>query len=185
MMQSLQRYLVGLTLCSLPLLGIGGTTSAETLVMPRELVDFAHANGCAPIDDFFERPGMVKPPYVYGWLAGDKQNSAVFWCKKKDNGAKSYNLMFISRTSPDLPSLADSKQMGGCPAIIEWHNPPRGLSIEIRPRLPLSAFRYIAMPNRTAPRLVVANAKVLVNDYDGVENVFYCHKGQWLVESRH
>jgi hypothetical protein len=185
MMQNMQRYLVALTLCILPLLGVGGTTSAETLVMPRELVDFARANGCESIDDFFERPNMVDPPYVYGWLPGDKENSAVFWCKKKGESTKLYNLIFISRTSPNLPSLADPKQLGGCPAIIEWHNSPRGLTIETRPRLPLSTFRYVSMPERTAPRSVVANAKVLVNYYDGVENVFYCHKGQWLVESRH
>jgi hypothetical protein len=153
--------------------------------MPRELVDFARANGCEPIDDFFERPGMVDPPYVYGWLPGDKENSAVFWCKRKDDRDNPYNLMFISSASPESLSLANSKQSGGCPAVIEWWNPPAGLSIETRPRLPLSDFRYVTTPKRNGPRMVVPNAKVLVSSYDGVTSVFYCHKGQWLVASYH
>lgn len=168
----MQRYLVGLMLCILPLLGVAQTASTEALVMPRELVDVAHANSCEPINDFFERPGMVDPPYVLGWLPGNKEDSAVFWCKKKDGGEKPYKLMFMP---------ADPKQLGGCPAIIESRNRPRGLSIETRSRLALNTFRYLAKPQRTGPATVVPKAKVLVNTYDGVGEDYYCHKGQWLV----
>src|SRR4051794_7353741 len=94
MMESIQRYLVGTTVCILLVSGVGRTTSADTLVMPRDLVDFARANGCAPIDNFFERPGMINPPYVYGWLPGDKEKSVVFWCEKASKDRKLYNLLF-------------------------------------------------------------------------------------------
>lgn len=152
----------------------GGISSADTLVMPRELVDFARANGCAPIDDFFDRPGMINPPYVYGWLPGDPENSAVFWCKKTEKDGKPYILMF---------KPADSKQLRGCPAVIEWGDPPGGLSIETRARLALVKFRYVNAPKRNGPSSVVTRARVLVNYYDGLSDVFYCYRGKWLVAS--
>jgi hypothetical protein len=74
--------------------------------MPRELVDFAHANGCTPINDIFERPGMVNPPFVYAWLPGNPADSAAFWCKKTEKSAKPYKLLF---------KVYDPKQMAGCP----------------------------------------------------------------------
>jgi hypothetical protein len=142
----------------------------DTLVMPRELVDFAHSNGCTPIDNFFERPGMVNPPFVYGWLPGDPADSAAFWCKKTEKSAKPYKLIFKVR---------DPKQMAGCPTTIEWWS-ARGLSIEIRTRLALSDFHSVVEPKRSGPKSVVADAKVLVDSYDGVSNVFYCYGGQWF-----
>jgi hypothetical protein len=141
--------------------------------MPRELVDFAQASGCAPIDNFFERPGMINPPYVYGWLPGDKENSAVFWCKKKEKDGKPYTLMFMP---------ADPKQLAGCPATIEWESFPAGLSIETRPRLALNTLNYVAN-GQAGPALTVRNAQVLVNYYDGLTEVFFCFRGRWLFDS--
>jgi hypothetical protein len=152
----------------------GNVASADMLAMPRELVDFARANGCGQVDDFFDRPGMINPPYVYGWLPGDKEKSAVFWCKKTKNDAIPYKLMF---------KPADSKKLAGCAAVIEWRNTPGGLSIEVRRHLALRDFRYVSALNQTGPLFVADNAKVLVNYYDGLKDVFYCHEGQWLVAS--
>ena len=167
-----QRNSVTFAICILLLALSARVSSADTIVMPRELVDFAHANGWSPIDNFFERPGMVNPPYVYGWLSGDQENSAVFWGKKAEKNDKPYILMFKAR---------DPKQLAGCPTIVEWWNPPGGLSIETRHHLALSPFHYVTAPKRTRPKSVVTNAKVIVNYYDGLTDVFYCHKGQWLV----
>jgi hypothetical protein len=167
------RVLVAFT-CILAVAIFTPVSWPDTLVMPRELVDFANANGCAPIDDFFERPGMVNPPFVYGWLPGDPADSAAFWCKKTEKSAKPYKLIFKVR---------DPKQMAGCPTTIEYWSPPRGLSIEIRNRLELGDFRSVIEPKRPLPKSVVVNAKVLVSEYDGVSDVFYCYGGQWLVAS--
>jgi hypothetical protein len=167
-------YVITLLTCILFLQGFEGSLSADTLVMPRELVDFGHANGCAPIDNFFERPGMVNPPFVYGWISGDPARSAVFWCKKTETSDKLYKLIF---------KTSDPTGMVGCPATIEWWNPPRGLSIETRPRLVLDDFKYVTDPTRPGPKSVIVNAKVLVNEYDGVGNVFYCDGGRWLFSS--
>jgi hypothetical protein len=172
MLSFAQRTSATFTLCILLLTLFARVSWADTLVMPRELVDFAHANGCTPIDNFFERPGMVNPPYVYGWLSGDQEKSAVFWCKRAEKNDKPYILMFKAR---------NPKQLAGCPAIVEWWNPPGGLSIETRRRLALRNFRYVTVPQRAGPASVVTNAKVIVNYYDGLTDVFYCYKGRWLV----
>ena len=144
----------------------------DTLVMPRELVDFAHANACTPIDDIFERPGMVNPPFVYGWLPGNPADSAAFWCRKTEKSAKPYKLVF---------KVYDPKQMAECPTTIEWSN-AKGLSIEIRAKLDLSDFHSV-VDKRPGPKVVVPTAKVLVNEYDGVSDVFYCYGAQWYWKS--
>jgi hypothetical protein len=147
---------------------------ADTLVMPRELVDFAHANGCAPIDDFYERPGMVSPPYPYGWLAGDPESSAVFWCKKLEKSDRPYLLLIKATNANDL---------SGCPPKIDYWNGPAGLSIETRKRFSLSDFAYVAEPRRAGPAVVIPLAKVIVDYYDGLSSTFYCYKGQWFVDT--
>ena len=146
----------------------------DTLIMPRELVDFAHANGCTPNDDFYNRPGMVNPPFVYGLVSGNQEDSAVFWCRKLEKSDRPYNLMFKAR---------DPKQLAGCPAVIEWWNPPRGLSIETRRTLALSDFRYVASPKQAGPAIAVSSAKLVLSSYDGITDAFYCYKEQWLVKS--
>ena len=170
-----ERFLVTFVVCLLLLPGLGGNTSADTLIMPRELVDFARANGCVPIENFFERPGMVNPPFVYGWLPGNPERSAVFWCKKTEASNKPYKLML---------KVSDPKQLAGCPVEIEWWNPPRGLSIETRSHFDLGDFKFVNAPKRSGPKSVIDDARVIVNDYDGVGNVFYCYKGQWMFLSK-
>lgn len=147
-------------------------SSDAALVMPRDLVAFATKERCAPIDSFFDRPGMVDPPFVYGWADGNRENSAAFWCQKQNS--RSYVLMFKVR---------DAKLMSGCPTTIEWPNPPAGLSIEVRPTLSLSTFRDVADAKLPKPSGEVSNAKVIVNYYDGLTDVFYCYRGRWLVSS--
>lgn len=148
---------------------------AETLVMPRDLIDFTHASGCAPIDNFYDRPGMVNPPYVYGWLAGDPENSAAFWCKKLEKSDKPYLLVI---------KAANARGLLGCPAKIEWWNAPAGLSVETRQSLALKDFHYLTEPTRPGPAAVIPTAKVIVNYYDGLSDIFYCYRGQWLFASK-
>ena len=148
-----------------------GTASADTLVMPRELVDYARSQGCAPIEDFYERLGMVNPPYVYGFAGGEPEDSAALWCHKTEKSDKPYLLLL---------KVSDPKKLAGCPARIEWWNYPKGLSIETRPSLKLSDFHFVAEPKRAGPMTTISNVRVIVGEYDGVEDVFVCHQGAWL-----
>jgi hypothetical protein len=157
---------------------------SDTLVMPRELVEFARTNGCAPINDFFERPGMINPPFLYGAVPG-AADSAVFWCKRIGESDRPYKLIFAVRSQGGL-TLPDPKQLGGCPAIIDWWNSPAGLSIETQRNLELRYFGYVDTPKQAGPTIVVAKARTILSDNgDGLVSTFYCFRGRWLVDIQH
>jgi hypothetical protein len=154
--------------------------------MPKTLVDVAHANGCNPIDDFFNQqdPNIMNPPFVLGWVR-EAEYSAVFWCKKPGKSDKPYKLIFAA-TDPATREfkLADQKQLAGCPAIIEYWNGPSGLRIETQRNLQLRYFHPVTdtRPRPGGPTGVLASARVLVSDNgDGLEAIFLCNRGQWLI----
>ena len=160
-------------------------SSAQSPVVPRELIDFAHSIGCAPVSDLAQARETGSAPYVYGWLPGSTNNSVVFWCKKVEKSERQYNLVFAVR-SPSGLATPDPKKLEGCPAVIEYWNGPNSLSLDTRRSLELRYFRYVDMPKQLGPRIVVARAKVIVNDnHDGVTDTFYCYEGRWLVNIQH
>jgi hypothetical protein len=141
----------------------------------------ALVNHCSTIDEFYEVPGMINPPYVYGWITESTEYSAVFWCKKMADSERPYNLLFTVRDPPDFEhKLADSRRLAGCPPIIEYWNGPGGLSIETRENVELGNFAYVSNPRRRGPAVVVPTARVIVSEYDGAGAVFYCHQGEWF-----
>jgi hypothetical protein len=146
----------------------------DTLVMPRDLGDYAKAKGCLPLTHFFDRPGMVNAPFVYGVFAGEVEDSAAFWCKQAKSSDKPYLLLL---------KVAQSKVADGCPEYIEWRNVPGGLTVEHRSKMNLQAFRYVSSPTRATPTTILDKTSVLVNSYDGLTDVFVCYKGKWLVSS--
>ncbi len=79
--------------------------------------------------------------------------------------------------------VRDPKLMSGCATTIEWPDPPAGLSIEVRKSLSLSTFNDAADPKLPKSSGEVSNAKVIVNYYDGLTDIFYCYRGRWLVSS--
>lgn len=150
---------------------------ADVAVMPRELVEFAERHACAQVTDFFDRPGMVKPPYVYGYLPGAREDSAVFWCERKREGVRSFVLMIMVKEK--------AQGLLKCPAQIEWRNPPRGLDLYKNSRESLADFVSLSQPHRRGPSRVHLTQSAIRSEYDGVEEVFYCHSGEWLVRQRH
>jgi len=65
------------TIIILFLLAFDGVLCAESTVkiMPDELLKIAEKCGCEQVDNFYNRPGMIGPPYVYGFLSGEEENS--------------------------------------------------------------------------------------------------------------
>ncbi len=56
-------------------------------LLPEELLKLARQKGYEQVTDFYiNRYGMINPPYVYGYLPGDEENSAAFWCQKEQKG---------------------------------------------------------------------------------------------------
>jgi hypothetical protein len=149
---------------------------AETLIMPRELVEFAKQNGCGQLDDFFDRPEMVGPPYAYGYLPGPKERSAVLWCEARDRGKRQVFLLVMLRT-PEQQSFEEAK----CPRRIEWLGGyPGGLDISSGEES-LERFVYLDSPKRAGPKGERSRGRAIRSAFEGTSSVLYCHKGRWLL----
>ena len=149
-----------------------GYASVDTLIMPQELISFAEENGCSQISEFYERDGMVNPPFVYGYLPARDDLSAAFWCKKLEKSEHPYILLFFIKDAAGA--------LMKCPTRIEWKNYPGGLSV-FRQKITLEGFVYINNPKRKAPRKLRMTQNAILSEYDGVSELFYCHQGEWLV----
>lgn len=168
------RYLLYISLAISLFLNVE-CVKAEPLMLPQELYEIAVSKGYTQIDDFYNRPGMIEPPFVYGYLPGLKENSAVFWCqaKKKDQ----YYLLVVNKDEgPNAMSCTD---------IVPWMNYPGGLSIFDDKNTLLDDFVYIEEPQKKSPKGIKLTHNGILSYYDGVENIFYCFEGRWLVRQRH
>jgi hypothetical protein len=147
---------------------------SEVKIMPSELLEYAEWNGCSQVSDFYEkRPGPVNPPFVYGYLEGSEEDSAVFWCETKN----AYFLMFKFKKS--------EHELAKCPYKIEWDGHVGGLSLYRDKNATLKDFVYL----KDAKRKVLENVRLSHNAirsyYDGLEHLLYCYKGEWLIRFRH
>lgn len=145
----------------------------EPLVLPQQLNEAAKARGCSQIEDFFRRPGMVEAPFVYGYLPGDPQKSAAFWCTKGMGRTKQYMLVFLFTES--------DHELTKCPHAIETDEYPGGLSIFSDKRVTLDRFVYLKERGRGGPKGVRLKHNAIKSSYDGLSSIFYCLRGDWLV----
>ncbi len=143
--------------------------------MPDELLKIATKCNCGQVNDFYNRPGMIEPPYVYGFLQGEQENSAVFWCRKK-NENREYLLVLASKKS-----FSDDWSYE---IIIKTSNYPRGLSIVRNCKISLDNFVYISNSRKRGPKGVFPSSNVILSTYDGVSEYYYNHNGSWLISQR-
>jgi hypothetical protein len=147
-------------------------------IIPRELVEFAEKNGCAQVEDFFDTPGMINPPFVYGYLPGAKDKSAVFWCQTVEKGERQLYLVLMFKEET-------THEMARCPRRIRWENPPRGLDLYNNPRESLGEFVFLDASTKRGPGNVRMTHNAIRSEIDGVSEVLYCYQGRWLVRYRH
>jgi hypothetical protein len=145
-------------------------------LLPEELLNLARQSGYVPIADFYKDRPDVEPPFVYGYLPGPKEDSAAFWCQKTKNKETKYFLVFLFKNR--------NHELCNCPDIIEWQNYPGGLSIYKDTNATLDRFVYITDPKRKVPKNVKLTNNAVRSYYDGLEEIFYCYKGEWLVRMR-
>lgn len=141
--------------------------------LPSDLSEIAKKYNCSAVTDFFNRPGMLDPPYVYGYLNGEKENSGVFWCKNNNRGNKEYRLVIYSRVEREFQ----------CSPTIDTNDYPGGLSLVKDPQLSLSWFHYLE-DGKKGPNINVNN-NFIQSTYNGAEDLFYCNNGKWLTLFRH
>ena len=171
------RYILITIFLALRSWGLADGASGESYVMPKELVQFAEGHGCLQLSEFFDRPGALNPPYVYGYLGGSEEDSAVFWCKKKIADGKPYLLMIYQQRTHSSSSA--------CSQHIEWWNPPGGLSIHQDKSMTLESFIKISDPRQSGPSKQRLEHNAIISSYDGVSVVFYCHNGEWFFRMSH
>jgi len=139
--------------------------------MPEELSAYAVSKGCNEVADFFKRPGLVNPPYVYGYLEGRREGSAVLWCEWREGEGRRFRLLVLAR----------GKTEPRCPLMLEWRSYPGGLSIFSDRRTTLDGFVYATDPKRRPPPNVRLTENAILSEYDGTQNLFYCYRGEWVV----
>jgi len=168
-------------LSSVLLLGGVAETAQQVLVMPRELVEYAEANDCHQVDDFFfAHRNMVDPPYAYGYYAGKKQDSAILWCQTGEGEQRKFWLLIMQKN--------DEKRSDTCPQKFEVKGGyPGGLTSSTAGRnrdglviKTLDDFHYLAEPRRRKPpKGVKITGTVIVSTY-GPKELFYCYRGSWV-----
>jgi hypothetical protein len=147
-------------------------------IMPEDIVQIASINKCQQIDDFYERPGMVNPPYAYGFYEGEVGDSFVFWCEVKKKEATQYYLVIYSDQAKKQAKKESHKE---CPNKIAWSNYPGGLSIYSGSNTIMDGFVYVNNPRKKAPQNIILTHNAIRSYYDGLEELFYCYNGEWLV----
>lgn len=155
--------------------------AGDVKTMPLELVDAARKHNCAPIEDFFSTSAIIHPPFLYGYVPGNEQKSAVFWCERtNDTGERRYFLVFEFKIDHELAR---------CPHEIEHTSGyPGGLLIFQRysqydrfyKRDTLEKFAYVRDPQRSGPRGVRLRHPAILSYKDGTGTIYYCHQGEWL-----
>lgn len=151
--------------------GLGGARGDEAF--PEELRVLRENAGCGPVPGYFDRPGMVEPPYLYGWLPGKRESSAAFWC-------------FRGGVNDERPYLLVLVENGRISETIPWEIFPGGLSLHDSSAIPLSDFLFIDEPaQRSGPAGKMTEFPPLRSEYDGVITLFYRYDGRWLYRILH
>ena len=138
--------------------------------LPEDLRALRAGVGCGPVAGFFERPGKVEPPYIYGVFPGEKERSAAFWCEKGGD-EKPYVLVVVEK--------------GRVVAAIPWEVFPGGLSRQDASGEALSDFRYVDDPKRHGSSGKKTEYPALRSEYDGIITLFYRYDEQWLYQIFH
>ena len=142
--------------------------------LPSELSELAEEYDCREIPNFSDSfSDVTNPPYAYGYLEGEREDSVVFWCERDTDGYDKYRLVVHSKVEGLLQ----------CPATFDTSNYPGGLSIVRNPVLPLSLFWNVEDRER-GPHVYV-KGNFIKSDKGGTSTTFYCHKGKWLVYLQH
>jgi len=147
------------------------STGCAASSLPRDVRSAVEQYGCVEVPDFFDRPGMVEPPYVYGFAVGKQKDSFAFWCRVEPTGKFR------------LYAIAKSASLGCDALIVESDNYPGGLSVVPAGKMTLNDFKDVATGKKGPAS--VPKAPVLKSAYDGAEDYFYCHEGRWFRQFRH
>ncbi|MCP4485972.1 MAG: hypothetical protein GY820_01385 [Gammaproteobacteria bacterium] len=136
--------------------------------LPEEIVQIANNYGCEEVDTFFSRPGMVEPPFLYGFKNGKRENSIIFWCSSK-----------VKKSLYKLIAYVKSDSLDVCSGIIyQTENFPGGLSLSVDHEKKLEGYRSVK--GRKKVTGINYKGSVIYSFYDGVGYTFVCSSEGWL-----
>ena len=141
---------------------------AAASILPSEVQGFARQHSCAEVVGFNERPGMVAPSYLYGYMRDmGRDESVVFWCQSEAD-PKPYKLILHIKGDSDA----------ACSGIIyETKDFPGGLSFESF-QGDLNVDGYRQLPSKTC-----GSEGILVKSfYDGMGVTFTFKGGTWFAK---
>ena len=147
--------------------------------LPISLREDATSIGCAEVRGYYDAPGRVDPPYIFGYRWPTDELSAVYWCEPTESGDSS------GFVEPRLVVWFAEHIHQAVPCEpLDWVNPAAGLSILHGQKLSLSSF-FIFDEEKTwgppGPEGKFTEGPVIRSYYDGIQELFYCHEGKWLI----
>ncbi len=155
-----------------------GSDQRGRIDFPEELVAEANQRGLKPLMDLSGIQGEPEgPTYVYGLFSGKKKNSAVFWAYKdviKDSEVERKYFLVVFCKTPKCSK---------CPDIIEYWNPPAGLSIVARAPLNLDHFDDIDGEATLLEQYPPKNNFIRTGD-DSLDIWIHCYQGKWYSAMR-
>lgn len=138
---------------------------AQSGTLPQELRVVARQQGCDEVKDFYDRPGLLHPPFVFGIDAAAEQMSAAFWCQGEDR--RTFMLVLIRSDGRKTP--------------LPWSNFPGGLSLTSPQDFDLSEFRLVQHRDSAGPRVKLRGVRAIRSYYDGMTELFVEYRGRWWV----
>ncbi len=145
-------------------------------IIPKDLVRKAQKEDCHQVRDFYDRAGFVGPAHsAWGDVSGG-QGAILFWCQRQSPQGVEYFLLIENQGS--------QSPFAGCPTKIRTINYPGGLSVRREQKLALDKFVVLRNPKKHGPNVRMSKPAIF-SEYDGTEEIFYCHEGEWLALVRH
>ena len=176
MVMKIKLIIISILLLTASSLNAAGANN-ET-ILPEKLSLIAKKHNCVEVKDFYiNRPGIVNHSYVFGYLPGNKELSAVFWCQKKISYEIQYYLYYYSEI--------DSPDGYNCPALITTQRNLGGLYIKQGDEELIFDYSYVNGSSKDIPIPAMRVNNAIVSEYDGAGRIFYCYKGEWITDYWH
>ena len=154
-------------------------TSPNPLLIPSDLHAVAESQGCSQIIEFYDRPGRIGAPYVYGVADKPEEWSAAFWCRRSAGTLSVLIFTRMGRTGMEYVGEIVTINFPGGLTVVE--------SAESLPREDLLSMESegLMVPQGTLPRDAALEGRGVRSEYDGVSETFVYLDGVWHVYQQH
>lgn len=171
--------LVGLSLLCVCSVMWAAESGREPLLIPSDLYAVAESQGCSQITDFYDRPGRIDAPFVYGVTDEPEEWSAAFWCRRSAGRVSVLIFTKIGRTGMEyLGEVVTNNWPGGLTAVETAEDLPRESLLSMES----DAF---PVPQGALPRDDSLEGRGVRSEYDGVSSTFVYLHGGWYIYQQH